>query len=185
MNTLRIPEPIHYDGSQMAAHWSRNRFGLQGDCIVAFLGSCDVTPAHMIDLEDREAGARIASPLMLHFIVEHFDPDLERIILKQRLLVALVRDAVEDRAGRRLRRVDSDLYDGEAKLSVSIASGGPVSAKIHMGINVDAPDDVGVPTRGLRELGVEPEALAEEILRRYPEENRTLAEDRAKVRPLW
>ena len=184
MKTLRLREPVHYDGSQMAAHWARLRFGLAGDCVVAFEGSCEVTPEHMIDLEDRAAGARIAGPHMVHAIVEHFDPDLERIVLRQRLLVAIVRDVVEEHCGRRLRREDSDLYDGPRKLTFSIASAGPVSAKIHLGINIEAPDDVGVPTCGLQDLGVDPAAVAEEILRRYPEEVRTVAEDRSKVRPL-
>lgn len=184
MRTLRAAEAIAYDGSQMAAHWARNRFGLTGDCLVLFTGSCDVTPEHMIDLEDRAAGSRIASPLMLHAIVEHFDVDLERIILKQRLLVALTRDAVEAR-GTTLKRVDSDLYRGSEKLTVSIASAGPVSAKIHLGINIEEPGDVGVPTVGLKRLGVDPEAVAAALLAGYPEEMRTLAVDRAKVRPLW
>jgi hypothetical protein len=185
METLLAPDPIPYDGSQMAAHWARRRFGLKGDCMVIFFGSCDVTPRHMIDLEDREAGARIVSPRMLHAIVEHFDPDLERIVLRQRLLVALARDAVEARCARRLRRVDSDLFDGPAKLTVSIASAGPVSAKIHLGINIDPPGpEAGVPTIGLTQLRVEPAAVAQDLLRGYPEEIRTLAVDRAKVRPL-
>lgn len=185
MRTHRAAEPIHYDGSQMAAHWARHRFDLAGDAMVVFTGGCDVTPEHMIDLEDRAAGARIASPLMLHAIVEHFDTDLERIILRQRLLVALLRDAVESRCGRRLRRVDSDLFEGDRKLTVSIASAGPVSSKIHLGVNIVAPDDVGVPTVGLRDLGVEAGGVADELLARYPQEMLTLAEDRAKVRPLW
>lgn len=185
IQTLRAAEAIAYDGSQMAAHWARRRFGLTGDCLVLFTGSCDVTPEHMIDLEDREAGSRIASPLMLHAIVEHFDTDLERIILRQRLLVALTRDAVEARAGARLARVDSDLYRGKEKLTVSIATAGPVSAKIHLGINIEEPGDVGVPTVGLRRLGVDPEAVAADLLAGYPQEMRTVAVDRAKVRPLW
>jgi hypothetical protein len=184
VQALRVREPIAYDGSQMAAHWARRRFGLSGDCLVLFTGSCDVTPEHMIDLEDRLAGARIASPLMLHAIVEHFDPDLERAILRQRLLVAIARDAVEERAGRRLRRVDSDLYCGPDKLTVSIASVGPVSAKVHLGINIEEPVDVGVPTVGLRRLGVDPDAVAAALAERYPEEIRSVGVDRAKVRPL-
>lgn len=183
MHRFVAREPIAYDGSQIRSHWAYLTFGLLGDSAVAFVGPCDVKREHMMDLVDVRSNSIIVAPSMLHFVVEHFDRDLERAILRQRLLAAIVRDAVEARAKKSLRRDGSDLFHGVCKLSVSVATVTPVSAKIHFGLNIEAPGDVGVPTLGLRDLDVCVEGLAEEVLERYEAELASITEDRAKVRP--
>ncbi|MCJ2533563.1 MAG: DUF366 family protein, partial [Candidatus Thermoplasmatota archaeon] len=45
---------------------------------MAFLGKADVAVQHLVDLRDAQDGLGIYSDLMLHFIVEHFDTDLEK-----------------------------------------------------------------------------------------------------------
>ncbi len=159
-----IPEPIAYTGEQLRSHWAYRTFDLLGDSAVAFIGPCDVKPEFMKDVEDLKAGSRIYSEEMLHFIIEVFDVDLERAILRQRLLIALMAEALNARLGRpAVVRKGSDLYEGDAKLTVSIASVSPVSTLIHAGINISS-RNTPVKTRGLDDYGIAPHAFAEEIL---------------------
>lgn len=149
MQTLWLDETITYTGAQLRSLWAFRTCGLQGDSIVAFCGPCDVSEEHMVDEADRRAGQRIYSPWMLHFIVEHFDCDLERAVLRQRLLVALTGDLINSRLGRlAVRREGDDLFAADRKLSVSIATLSPVSALIHLGLNVRT-EGVPVPAVGL------------------------------------
>lgn len=178
MKTLHVPERIDYDGTPLRSLWAYRRFGLQGDSIVAFEGACSVPVEHMVDLEDVRAGSRIAGPHMVHFIVEHFDLDLEKAVLRQRLLAALARESLP--AG--VRREGDDLYAGPGKLSISIATLTPVSSKIHFAVNVVRATDVGVETRGLTDLGVEPAAFARDLLARYAAEAEGVLDARTRVR---
>ncbi|MDD4239045.1 MAG: DUF366 family protein, partial [Desulfotomaculaceae bacterium] len=73
-----IPETITYNGTQLSSHWAFRSMGLLGDSIVSFQGPCRVMLAEMVDLEDVRKNAPIFSHNMLHFIVEHFDMDLEK-----------------------------------------------------------------------------------------------------------
>ena len=178
MKTLWVAEPIDYDGLQIHSLWAYRRFGLQGDSIVAFQGGCEIPFSNMVDLEDVRAKSRIASPLMLHFIVEHFDLDLQKAVLRQRLLAAIVRDEL----GSKVRRDGDDLFLGRGKLSISIATLTPVSAKIHFGINIQRATDVGVPTSALADLGVKPVPFARKILGRYAAEEAGVQDARTRVR---
>jgi len=78
IQTLFAPDEIKYTGEQLRSLWAYRAFGLRGDSIVAFIGACDVQPAHMKDMEDIRDSSAIYSERMLHFIVEHFDADLDR-----------------------------------------------------------------------------------------------------------
>src|SRR5205814_8822735 len=128
-----------------------------------FQGGCEIPFANMVDLEDVRAKARIASPLMVHFIIENFDLDLEKAVLRQRLLSAIVRDEL----GSGVRRVGDDLFLGKGKLSISIATRTAVSSKIHFGINAERALDVGVETRSLADLRVKPVPFGKKVLGRY------------------
>ena len=88
MKTQWIEKIIDYDGSQLRSGWIEKQTGLAGEAIVTFIGKCDVKPEYMVDLEDLSAGLAISSPKMLHFIGEFTDRDLEKAILKQRLLIS-------------------------------------------------------------------------------------------------
>ena len=138
---------IDYDGTQIHSLWAYRTFGVQGDSIIAFLGACDIPFDHMVDLEDVRARSRIASPSMLHFIVEHFDRFL-----------------------------------GPGKLSISIATLTPVSAKIHFGINIERAHDVGVETRALADLGSDPTALGRQVQASYMAEMDGVLDARTRVR---
>lgn len=146
-----LEERLTYDGHQLGALWAFRTLGLQGDSIVGFRGPCMVEGDRLVDLADVRTGARIYSPDMLHFVVEHFHPDLEKAVLCQRLLVALVGELLARRGCAVTRRGD-DLFHGGRKLSVSIATVSPVSVLIHLGLNVDA-TGAPVPAVGLLEMG--------------------------------
>ena len=179
VNYVVSREQVLYTGQELRSHWLFHRFGLRGDAAAAFIGPCEVTLEHMVDQADVAAGDSIRAALMLHFIIEHFDTDLTRAILRQRLLVCLARELLEGADG--LRRSGDDLYIAERKLSVSIATASPVSTLIHFALNVD-PTGAPVPAVGLAELGVVPLPFAELLLARYAEECASIAAARCKVR---
>ncbi len=177
-----LEKEIAYTGRELRSHWAYERFDLMGDSLVAFVGPCDVPLDRMADLEDVKARAPIRSDRMLHLIAEHFGADLETSILRQRLLVCLAAEQINGRLGQiRIARRGDDLFDGEAKLSVSIAVATPVSTMVHLGLNVTR---AGAPVRvvGLEDLGVDPRWLGEEIMRHYLEELAGVARARCKVR---
>jgi hypothetical protein len=115
---------------------------------------------------------------MLHFIAEHFDLDLEKAVLRQRLLAAIVRDEL----GGEVRRDGDDLFLGPGKLSISIATLTPVSSKIHFGINIERELHVDVETRGLKDLGVDPTDLARRVLAQYAAQIDGILDARTRVR---
>jgi len=178
VKTRFLERRVDYDGTQIRSLWAYRELGIQGDSLVAFLGACEIPFDHMVDLEDVRRRSRIASPLMLHFIAEHFDRDLEKAVLRQRLLAALVRDLL----GGRVRREGDDLYVQGGKLSISIATLTPVSSKIHFGINVVRELGVDVPTRGLRDLKVKPVAFAKRVLAEYAAQMDGILDARTRVR---
>lgn len=169
---------VDYDGTQIQSLWAYRSFGLQGDSIVAFAGGCDIPFSNMVDLEDVRARSRIASPLMLHFIVEHFDRDLEKAVLRQRVLAVVAKDLLP--AG--VTREGDDLFVSGGKLSISIATLTPVSSKIHFGVNIERALDVGVETRALKDLGVEAVAYARAVMDRFAAEMRGVLDARTRVR---
>ena len=178
MKTFQAPARVDYDGTQIHSLWAYRTYGVQGDSIVAFQGGCDIPFDHMVDLEDVRARSRIASPLMLHFICEHFDLDLEKAVLRQRLLAAIVRDEL----GGEVRREGDDLFLGPGKLSISIATLTPVSSKIHFGINIERELHVDVETRGLRDLGADPADVARRVLAQYAAQIDGILDARTRVR---
>ena len=178
MKTRFEAERVDYDGTQIHSLWAYRKFGLQGDSIVAFRGACEIPTKNIVDLEDVRRGARIAGPDMLHFIVERFDMDLEKAVLAQRLLAVIVKDHL----GGEVRREGDDLFVGPGKLSISIATLTPVSSKIHFGINIRRATDVGVETRALEDLKVEPRGLADRVLAGFAAEMDGILDARTRVR---
>lgn len=177
-------ELMEYDGSQLSSHWALRTFNLQGDSIVTFRGRCRVELEALVDIRDCLDQAPIFSPDMQHFIVEHFDLDLEKTIYRQRLLMAIVKDLITGTRQVSLTREGDDLYWDERKLSVSIATLTPVSTMIHVGLNITT-QGVPVPALGLRELGfadTEVRELAQNVCRAYAKEIREILWARCKVR---
>lgn len=140
---------ITYTGHQLSSLWAYRNFGLQGDSIVCFRGPCRVDFPEMVDVEDVLGRSEISGPDMLHFIVEHFGDRLEKGVLRQRLLMAIIRDAL---ASPELVRKGDDLYLADKKLSISIATSSPVSVMIHAALNIVS-EGTPVKTVGLFDLG--------------------------------
>lgn len=182
MQTRLLEQDIAYDGSQLRSHWIAEVAGLGGDAAVAFFGPCDVSLAHMVDRVDREARARIFSPRMLHFIVEHPGLDLAHITTRQRLLMAIALEILNRNLGEPLLwRGGDDLYLREHKLSVSVATTSPTAGLIHSGFNLRG-EGAPVPAVGLEEVAVAPRAFARQLLFAYAAEIEAAAQAAAKVR---
>lgn len=184
MQTYFHEEAETYDGRQLASLWAFRRFGLQGDSIVSFAGPCRVARDALVDMADAREGAIIYSRKMLHFIVEHFDRDLEKAVLRQRLLTVIASEVVARRLGVAVERDGDDLYHGGRKLSVSIATLSPVSSLIHLGLNIDA-GDAPVPAVGLLDLGLDETqvpAFAQDVMHAYAREMKSVYLARCKVR---
>lgn len=154
MRVMSMHEYFHdkttcYTGHQLSSLWAYRNFGLQGDSIVSFRGPCRVEPEEMVDVEDVVGGSSIFGPDMLHFIVEHFGEELEKGVLRQRLLIAIIKDVIGCPG---LVRKGDDLYLGEGKLSISIATASPVSIMMHAALNVVS-EGTPVKAAGLFDMG--------------------------------
>lgn len=177
-----IEREIRYDGSQLRAHWILREHGIAGDALVGFRGPCDVLDAEVADLEDL-GGPGIAGADMLHFIWERFDDDgLRAAIVRQRLLSCIAAESLRELgAPETLRRDGDDLFVGDAKLSISIATRSTVSTLMHFALNITN-SGTPVKTAALSDFGVDPEACARTILERVVREEQSMQLARAKVR---
>lgn len=182
MLTVFIDRPIDYDGGQLVSHWIFGQTGRHGDAVAAFIGGCNVKAEYMVDLVDRAASCRIFSEKMLHFIAEHFDHDLEKMILWQRLFVAIINEELRTLKGATpFTRRGDDIYDGDAKVNVSIATASPVSTLMHIGVNITS-KNTPVKTKGLADYGIDTKTFAEEVMKRYNAEVEGVREARTKVK---
>lgn len=182
MHTLWCEERIAYDGSQLRAHWLLARFGVAGDACVGFRGPCRVLEEEIADLADVD-GPGIAGDDMVHFVWESFaDPDLLLAVHRQRLLAAIAAEVLMTLgAAARVQRTGDDLWLGDRKLSISVATRTPVSAVLHFAVNA-TPGGAPVATATLAELGVEPRRFGERVLAALAGEVRSIGDARAKVR---
>lgn len=188
MQTQWLDETIPYDGSPLRAHWILRHTGIAGDAAVAFRGPCAVRAEEMADLEDLLDGPGIAADDMVHFVLEIFDDgDLLRAVYRQRLFTALAFDTLRALAPAApdpeasLRRSGDDLFVGDGKLSISIATRSLVSTLIHFAVNVS---NAGTPvtTASLGDLGIDPKAFADRLLAALVVEEQSIRTARAKVR---
>ena len=170
MKTKFIEEEIKYIGSQLSPHWIYKNFHIQGDAIVSFIGECEVHLTEMVDIEDVINNEPIYSKLMLSFISEQFGIGLIEGVLRQRLLMNIIKELLEEKGVFVVRNGDDLLING-GKLSVSIATKSITSVLIHTGLNILS-DGAPVKACGLTsELGIENiKEFALEVMKRYSEE---------------
>lgn len=180
METKFIDTEIDYDGIQLRSHWALETAGVKGDSCVAFIGKAKVDLPQMVDLEDVIAKKPIYSEKMLHFVVEHFENDLEKMILRQRLFISLIQSELNQDLKEVVRKGD-DLFLEHFKLTVSIATLSPVSVLMHTGINISS-RNTPVPTKGLDDFGLNPVAFARSVMNRYVEELSGIKWARSKVK---
>ncbi len=181
-----IEDKITYTGRELSSHWAYKNFNLPGNCIAAFIGPARVKE-HLVDIADCKKNRDIRSSLMLHFISEYFDLDLEKTILRQRLFINLLAQEI-NRVRKKLSNAAStvecrgdDLYVKDRKLSVAIATLTPVSCVFHTGLNIISS---GAPVKaiGLRDLSVSPKPLANRMFKLYARELKNITTARAKVK---
>ena len=188
---------ITYTGRELEPLWAFERYNIQRDSIVAFRGNIEVPLENMKDLKDvKVEGVKrnilITSSDAINFIIEHFDnPDLRVTYLRQRLLVLITKEILEEISGKKVVRRGDDLYYNGGKLSVSIASRGISSGKIHLGINISkegAPSYIRVSS--LEDLGIDTGentilGIMETVGKRYGEEMDKIEEDIRKTKCLF
>ena len=182
MKTKFIEEEIKYIGSQLAPHWIYKNFNIRGDAIVAFRGECKVDITEMVDIEDVINNEPIYSKYMLSFITEQFGVGLEEGVLRQRLLMCIIKELLEEKGVFVVRNGDDLMIDGR-KLSVSIATKSITSVLIHTGLNILS-EGAPVKASGLTsELGIEDtKEFALEVMKRYSEELEDIKLASTKVR---
>lgn len=179
-----VEKPLKYDGTQLSSLFGFRNFGVQGDSVICFRGPCEVSLSELVDLADVRNNAPIYSEDMLHFIIEHFEHDLEKMVIRQRLFIAIIKEVLEQQIGIELMRSGDDLYFGQRKLSVSIATASPVSTMIHTGLNISS-QNTPVPTISLLDLGfLESDllSLGQIIAKAYTNEMSSIHMARCKVR---
>jgi hypothetical protein len=175
---------LDYSGRELRSHWIMERFSIEGDAVVSFRGACMVTGEDLVDREDFLQGNIVAGDDMQHFIVEIFGAGLLAITFAQRLLCSIIREVLNSRLGRRVvERSGDDLFVGDGKLSVSVATVSPVSGLIHLALNVTTG---GVPVKAacLSDLGIDPRWLAGEVASRLVDEVDSCIRASHKVRPV-
>jgi len=163
-------QELAYTGKELHSHFALSKFNIIGDSLVAFVGPCSISGDDLVDMEEALSGQTIYSPKMLHFIAEFFGMDIHRAVLWQRLLVSIAMSSVIEQKKRiHIERYGDDLYIGDKKLSISVATVSPVSALVHLGMNIDV-TGVNFPIIGLQELNMHPEGLALFILEAFARE---------------
>lgn len=184
MHTKLIENEIKYTGEELAPHWIYKQFHLQGDSIVAFCGECEVKLTEMVDIEDVINDEPIYSKNMLSFIIEHFNIGLVEGVIRQRLLICIIKEALEkllmkSEMNEKLSthshspiviRKGDDLFVEGRKLSVSIATKSLTSVLIHVGINID-PTGAPVDAIGLDYLKIlDIRGFAQDVMVKYSQE---------------
>ncbi|MDH3196650.1 MAG: DUF366 family protein [Candidatus Krumholzibacteria bacterium] len=175
-----MPGTLAYTGKELRSRWVAETTGLSGDAAAVFFGPCQVATEDLVDLDDARAGATIVAARMAHVIVEHPGCDLEVGVLRQRLLVCLLCEALVS-MGKSVRRDGDDAYSDGRKLTVSIAAPSAASCLIHLGVNID-PRGAPVPAIGLEEMGLRPVELMREVMAAYQREIESAAYAAGKVR---
>jgi len=122
-------------------------FKSEKDYIVSFIGNADVTFDGMCDRDDLNTEAPFIKGYMLHFIAEFKNTTLQEMMLYQRLFARIVYDELRSSTiCSQLRITGNDIYVGDRKLSVGIATSTITNTQImHYALNItkgDCPLDV-------------------------------------------
>ena len=124
----------------------------------------------MVDIEDVINNEPIYSKYMLSFITEQFGIGLSEGVLRQRLLITIIKELLEERGIFVIRNGDDLMIDGK-KLSVSIATKSMTSVLIHTGLNILS-EGAPISASGLTsELGItDTKTFALDVMKKYAEE---------------
>ncbi|MEA1943772.1 MAG: DUF366 family protein, partial [Euryarchaeota archaeon] len=135
MKPIVTDSVILYDGSQIGPLWGYEYLDVRGDSIIVFRGAMDVR--YIKDIEDEKNQKKIKGDDLIHFIVERFDSpaSIRQAYYLQRMLIICIQDVLRN-FGVITERNGDDLFVDGKKLTVSIATAGISSEKIHCGINL-------------------------------------------------
>lgn len=188
MKSLFIEKNFKYDGSQLRPLFAYENYKILGDSIVSWIGPCNITLDHMVDLEDKIENAQICGDEMLHFIIEIFGSDLTAAVSLQRLFASMVKDLIQSEISHefKLQRQGDDIYwlnQGPKKLSISIASRSSVSSMIHFALNI-VNEGTPVPTACLKDFGLDGKLLANKMMTLFMKEYESIQIATQKVIPL-
>lgn len=186
MKTLWVDEPFAYDGTQLRSLFAYLNYRVLGDSIISWRGPCDVSFDHMVDGEDVLSKSQICGSDMVHFIVEKFDEKLSFGVAIQRIMASLTLDILRELSLNQklianLRRDGDDVFSGERKLSISIATVSPVSTLVHFAVN-NRNEGTPVPTVALLDFGIDPQKFAQVLLERTRKELLSIQDASMKVR---
>jgi len=184
MRSLFVRDEILFTGEQLSSFWAYRNYDVLGDNIVAFIGPCQVDEKYIIGIDHFKKKTQIKSERMLHFLVEHFELDLEKAILRQKLLVDILKDKLNHRLkGDVLQRWGDDLFDTDSKLTVSATLRTSVSTKIHLGINISS-KNTPVKTKGLEDYGIDPNDVSQAVMDQYRLDMRLISQKLCKTRSI-
>lgn len=176
-----LEDTLDYDGTQLSPHWIYKKTGIMGDAAVSFIGACNIPETQIADIEDLVAKEKIQSDSMLHFIIELFTRDCLFGSLIQTVFISELQGQLLQEGLSVVRRGD-DLFIGEGKLSISVASCSAVSSLIHIGINIRN-DGTPVKTSCLSDHGIDASSFAKDILKRFNSEFSRIILASSKVKP--
>lgn len=182
MKTKFIDKSFPYDGTQLRSLFAYLDYKIQGDSIVSWVGPCSISFEHMVDGEDLLDQSPIRGDEMVHFIIEKFHTSLVAGVALQRLFASIVGDWIREHAQTSIRRDGDDLFIGDGKLSISIATLSPMSTLIHFAVNVT---NKGTPvqTACLKDLAMDPQVFAEAVMQRFSAEIESI--EAATVKVKW
>ncbi len=187
MKLAVVDAPILYDGSQINPLWAYEYLDVRGDSIIVFRGAMAVSDIK--DVEDEKNNKAIEGSDLIHFIVERFDSPagIRQAYYLQRMLIVCIQDVLRNCGVSSVRNGDDIFVDGK-KLTVSIATAGISSEKIHCGINLTV---IGTPPEanatGLHELEINPDQwtdIGKSIAERFISEIEDIESDICKTRCL-
>jgi hypothetical protein len=187
MKLAVVDTPMLYDGSQINPLWAYEYLDVRGDSIIIFRGAMAVSDIK--DVEDEKNNKAIEGSDLIHFIVERFDSpaSIRQAYYLQRMLIVCIQDVLRN-CDVSSERDGDDLFVGGKKLTVSIATAGISSEKIHCGINLTG---IGTPPEanatGLHELEIDPaqwKDIGKTIAERFVLEIEDIESDICKTRCL-
>ncbi|MBN1114492.1 MAG: DUF366 family protein, partial [Oligoflexia bacterium] len=164
-------------------HWIYKTTKIMGDAVVAFTGKCDVEDSYIADLEDLMNKKAIRADRMLHFIVEIFGRDTVTAAALQSVFMSEIQSLLLEYNVDVTRKGD-DLFVGDGKLSISIASVSPVSALIHIGLNITN-EGTPVLTSSLSDFNIDPARFAVSVMERINSEYSRIILAATKVVPRY
>lgn len=162
MKSYFIGTQTEFSGEMLLPHWAKEKYKIFGDYILSFAGQKKQKSAKTKN--KKEAPAK--TPLMLHFIIEHNHLPKSEAILRQRLFLTHVHQAL---GGSEFIRKFSTIYFLSQPITHSNLMATPFSCVIHSALLVD-PEFLPYLGVDLDFMDIPVKDLAIKIMHAYKEE---------------